>query len=434
MTSLPGSSFPAGPVTYPELQTERLPPSILSGAAIEAPLERLMDYVRKQSYEGWDLFDGLNSRLLKATPLYHSRWFRLGLIQFCKRSPVNFRPLLAVPKGFNPKGGALFLLGYLNLFRHTRREFYSNEAYLLFQRLKRTVIAREHGVAWGYNFDWQARAFYVPVGTPNLVTSVYAGRALLEYYQVFNDGAALEMSLAISEFILREMIKFENQDSLCFTYIPGQDAEVHNANLLGAAYLAETLPYQPAHWVPELKEKILKAARFSVVDIDLDGSWPYGTKPFHRWVDNFHTAFNLECLLRIADLLDTDEFRAETELASKFYFRQLFTADGLPKYYHNRSYPIDVHVIAQTVVLLNLFREQCLAPDADRMATIESALRELIRQFQDPDEGYFYHQQTGKNWNRIPYIRWGQAWMFYALSTCLKNQAKPTSFTDTPAK
>ncbi|HEY9687739.1 MAG TPA: hypothetical protein V6C52_12260 [Coleofasciculaceae cyanobacterium] len=399
---------------------EQLPPSVLSGPTTMAPLERLMGYVRQQAYEGWDLYDGLNSRLFKPMPLYRSSWFRLGLIQLCKRSPVNLRSLLMVPKGFNPKGGALFLMGYLNLFRHTHKEVYSNEAYLLFQRLKRTVIPREHGVAWGYNFDWQARAFYVPLGTPNLVTSVYVGRTLLEYYRVFSDDTALEMALAVSVFILREMIKFESADSLCFTYIPGREAEVHNANLLGAAYLAETLPYQPVHWIPELKTKILKAVRFSVADIALDGSWPYGTMPFHRWVDNFHTAFNLECLLRISDILDTDEFRPVLGLASKYYLRQLFTAEGLPKYYHDRLYPIDVHVIAEAIVLLNLFREHCLIPDADRMVTIERALRDLLSRFQDTTEGYFYHQQTEKSWNRIPYMRWGQAWMFYALSTCLR--------------
>jgi hypothetical protein len=419
MTSLPGSRRHTETGIFPDLPVEQLPPSVLSGPATMPLLERLTAYVQQQAYEGWDLYDGLNSKLFKHMPLYRSRWFRLGLIQLCKRSPVNFRSILLVPKGFNPKGGALFLMGYINLFRHTRREAYSNEAYLLFQRLKRTMIPREHGVAWGYNFDWQARAFYVPQGTPNLVTSVYVGRALLEYYRVFSDDTALEMALAISEFILREMIKFENADSLCFTYIPGQAAEVHNANLLGAAYLAETLPYQPAHRIPELKSKILKSVRFSVVDIDLDGSWPYGTTSFHRWVDNFHTAFNLECLLRIAEILNTDEFQPVLWTASKYYLRQLFTEEGLPKYYRDRLYPIDVHVIAQAIVMLNLFREHCLIPDAERMVTIEGALRELLFRFQDRKEGYFYYQQTQNSWTRIPYMRWGQAWMFYALSTCL---------------
>jgi hypothetical protein len=27
-----------------------------------------------------------------------------------------------------------------------------------------------------------------------------------------------------------------------------------------------------------------------------DGSWSYGTADFHRWIDNFHNGYNLECI------------------------------------------------------------------------------------------------------------------------------------------
>jgi len=30
-------------------------------------------------------------------------------------------------------------------------------------------------------FDWQARAFFVPVGTPNMVTTVFVANAFLDY-------------------------------------------------------------------------------------------------------------------------------------------------------------------------------------------------------------------------------------------------------------
>lgn len=420
MTSLQHDTQPPLALLFPELKQDRLTPSVLNAQTIMEPLSQVMRYAQKNLYEGWDLFDGLNSKIFRDSFLYRHELLRLMVIQFCKRSNINLRKLLMVPKGFNSKGGALFLMGYLNLFRHTQQEEYSNEAYLLFQRLKKTAIPREHGLAWGYNFDWQARAFFVPEGTPNLVTSVYVGRALLDYYRQFHDEKALEMAMGIAGFILGEMIKFENDRHLCFNYIPGKDAEVHNANLLGASYLAETFAYQPAHWAPAIREKILKAVRFSVNDINSDGSWPYGTMPFHRWVDNFHTAFNIECLMRIGEHLRTEEFRPVLELTARYYLRHLFTEEGLPKYYNRRLYPIDVHVIAETIVLLNLLREEGLVIEPGRMTTIEQKHRELIHEFQDK-QGFFYYQQTEKGFNKIPYIRWGQAWMFYALSTCLKN-------------
>jgi len=392
--------------------------SCFTESKVMASLEPLMSYVRERNYEGSDLFDGLNSALFRATPLYKSKLLRLAVIQFCKNSPINFRPLLMVPRGFNPKGGALFLLGNINLLRHTGQELYANEAYILYQRLKHTAISRRIGMAWGYNFDWQARAFYVPQGTPNVVTSVYVGRALLEYYRQFNEPEALEMVLQVSEFILDEMIQHEDDNTLCFNYIPGKDAEVHNASLLAASYLAQTMHFMPESQQSEVRQKVLKATYFSVGDIQADGSWPYGTKPFHRWVDNFHTAFNIESLVIISKMLETDELMPVLRKVLDYYLTHLFTEEGLPKYYNNKLFPIDVHVLAEVMVLFQLLRKSNMAWLPDLMKKIERTMLDLVERFQDP-KGYFYYQRTSRGWNRIPYIRWGQAWMFYALSAGL---------------
>lgn len=392
--------------------------SCFTEANVMPSLERLVNYVRERNYEGIDLFDGLNSLLFRATPLYKNRFFRLALIQFCKRSSINFRPLFMVPGGFNPKAGALFLMGNINLLRHTGQEVYANEAYILFQRLKHVCIKRKGGIGWGYNFDWQARAFFVAQGTPNMVTSVYVGRALLAYHKQFNDTEALDMALKISSFILDEMIHYEDATTLCFNYIPGKDAEVHNASLLAAAYLAQTLPYVPEARQAVLREKILKATRFSVADIDPNGAWPYGTKPFHRWVDNFHTGFNIESLVTISLMLETDEFMPALLKVLEYYLAHLFTPEGVPKYFNNALYPIDIHVLAEAVVLWQILRKSNMAWFPEQMAKIERVMLDLVDRFQDP-KGFFYYQRTAHGWNRIPYMRWGQAWMVYALSSCL---------------
>jgi hypothetical protein len=397
---------------------QAVPASPFSKERVKEPLSALFNYVRPRNYEGIDLFDGLNSRLFKGSYLYKSELFRLALIQFCKRMPVNLRPLLLVPNGFNPKGGALFLMGNLNLLKHTNEDLYANEAYILFQRLKHECISKERSKAWGYNFDWQARAFFVPQGTPNLVTSVYVGRALLAYYNHTNDSEALDLALGVSNFILNEMIQYEDENFLCFNYIPDKDAEVHNANLLGSAYLAQIYPYLTEPQQRIVREKVRKSIRFSTLDIASDGSWPYGTKSFHRWVDNFHTAFNIESLIYIWHHLEMDELVPILKHVTDYFLAHLFTEDGLPKYYNHSLYPIDIHVIAEAIVLFRCLRTYGMVWSADRMVQIEEQLLNLMEQFQDK-QGFFYYQKRANGWSRIPYIRWGQAWMFYALSTCL---------------
>jgi len=380
---------------------------------------KLFEYVKKHNYEGIDLFDGLNSRLFKNTLLYKNRYFRLALIQFCKRCPINFRKILLVPEGFNPKAGALFLLGTLNMFKVTNDGQYKEEAKKLYGRLKEVLIKREKGIGWGYNFDWQARAFYVPQGTPNIVTSVYVGKALIEYYKLFNDDEALQLAKQITEFILNEMIIIENENFLCFRYIPGEKAEVHNANLLAANFLSSMEKYVDSK---ELKNKIKKSVNFSTADITDEGAWAYGTKPFHRWVDNFHTAFNIESLIDIRDNLDLQDLNKIIEKTTAYYLDNLFTEQGLPKYYNNKIYPIDIHAIAETFIVLNIIKTSKITYNETKRALIEQQILKCLKVFQDPD-GYFYFQKNkyfGKYfWNKISYIRWGQAWIFFGLSNII---------------
>ena len=378
--------------------------------------QELFEYVKKNNYEGNDLFDGLNSKLFKNTIFYKSRFFRLALIQFCKLSPINLRKILLVSKGFNPKAGALFLLGNLNMYKATAKEEYKQEAQELYHRLKECVLIREQGIAWGYNFDWQARAFYVPIGTPNAVTSVYVGKALIEYYNTFNDKEALNLAKQIAEFMLNEMVIKEDENSLCFGYIPQENAEVHNANILVASFLSEIQKYSNSE---ELKNKIKKSLNFSIADINQDGSWPYGTKPFHRWVDNFHTAFNIESLIDIQNNICEIDLTDITKKVIEYYLKNLFTEQGVPKYYNNKLYPIDIHVIAETLIVLNKIKDSKILDNYERLDVINDKVLKLVKSFQSK-KGYFYFRKNKYFWNKIPYMRWSQAWMFLALANLIE--------------
>ena len=101
------------------------PPSVLSAEMVSPMLQPLFQYVKNVNYEGNDLFDGLNSKVFRATPFYKSRLCRLAMIQFFKKAPIDLRQPFLVTKGFNPKGGALFLLGLINLFQANGKELYS---------------------------------------------------------------------------------------------------------------------------------------------------------------------------------------------------------------------------------------------------------------------------------------------------------------------
>src|SRR5207302_2466510 len=79
--------------------------------------KQLWKWSRAQGLAGYDPYDGLNSRLFQATPFKNSRTARLAWIQFHKRSPINFRSLVGVPRERNAKAIALFALAALADFR-----------------------------------------------------------------------------------------------------------------------------------------------------------------------------------------------------------------------------------------------------------------------------------------------------------------------------
>ncbi|HRN05199.1 MAG TPA: delta-aminolevulinic acid dehydratase, partial [Muribaculaceae bacterium] len=81
-------------------------------------LTTLRDYCARNDYKGWDPYDGLNSRVFRAIPLIgRSAIIRLCWIQLFKRSPLNLRPLLLVPKQHNAKGVALAVQTHCEMYR-----------------------------------------------------------------------------------------------------------------------------------------------------------------------------------------------------------------------------------------------------------------------------------------------------------------------------
>ena len=381
-------------------------------------LKKLKKYIVENDFIGYDPFDGLSSSLFNLPFLRDNRALKILWIQINKLCPINLRSLFLVPKGFNVKAGALFLMGYINLLPISGVDEIGGNVRNLLSRILSSQVKTDHGLGFGYNFDWEARAFSAPKGTPNAIVSSFVGRALISYARKFEANVENELE-GIKEFFLLDMKGHEDKDNLWFYYIPDKNIVVHNANLMSALFLSQYYNYKGST-DREVKIAVQKAVNFSTGDIGQDFSWPYGTSSFHRWVDNFHTAFNLEALMGIDDVFPEFGLIEVINKVLGYYLENLFTLDGTPKYYNNNIYPVDIHSVAQTKILFTqLFKKRELFDfDRKRAEIIKNKNDKWIEKFQSK-EGYFYYRKTRFFWNRIPYMRWGQAWMFYALSTGL---------------
>ncbi|MDL1976240.1 MAG: hypothetical protein LWX55_16005 [Deltaproteobacteria bacterium] len=367
---------------------------------------KLLAYCRQNNWSGYDPYDALNSRVFAALPFLQNRICRLVFTQVMKRSPVNLRPLFLVPKEQNPKGLALFASALLKL---SNLGLVDGDAALpLLNRLIDLRSPEKPYYCWGYNFDWQTRTYLVPKYEPNIICTTFAGNALLDAYEKYGDNNYLQMVLSAGQFILKGLNITEHSDGICFSYTPLDRGQVHNANLLGAAFLARLYSITNEK---QFFDYGLSGVRFSVSRQDDDGSWPYGEGHEQRWIDNFHTGYNLVALKKFSQYTGNGDFANNIHRGFQFFRQHFFTDDSLAKYYHDRIYPIDIHSIAQSIITMVELNEL----GKSNIDLSVSLFRWAIRHMQSK-EGYFYYQKGKFIENRMSYMRWSQAWMLYALA------------------
>lgn len=380
--------------------------------SIENAYRSLFEYCRERDFLGYDPFDGLGSPLFKLLPFTNLKIARLGFQQVVKRSGKDLRPLLRIKPGENAKAIALFALGEISRFRTTRDGSNQTAALDLLARLENQAIRDGDTLAFGYNFDWQSRAFFAAKGTPTIVPTAFAARAFLEAYETFGDERFLDDLRGICRFIVTRLERpVDTPDELCFSYTPQDRSVIYNASLLAAETLAQVGRLTNN---AEYTDFAHRAARFAVSRQQADGSWKYGDDAKFGWIDNFHTAYVLESLHRI----DPDANRDAIRKGFDYWLGTFFLEDGAPRYFHNETYPLDIHSAAVAIVTLTELSDldERAMPLADRVATW--ALENLR-----DESGFFYYQIRRAGVVKTPFIRWSQAWMAYALARLAEKQS-----------
>ncbi len=376
----------------------------------------LKNRVEQSDYAGWDPYDGLSSKVFNATPLKYSAFARLAWIQLFKRNPINLRRLMMVPKGHNSKALGLFLSGYCNLLKIAKNgddsfgnpNSIENRIHYLSDLLIKNISPGYSGACWGYNFDWQSKAFFLPDNTPTVVATSFVVESLVSAYLTTQKEDYLKIALTSSEFILNDLNRIQKEDDLfMFSYSPLDDRAVYNATLLGSKTLAILYHFNRDE---QLKDAAFKSIKAVCNRQYKSGAFPHSDQVGDKWKDNFHTGFKLESIAFYLKYCDDSTFDENLAKGVEYWIKNFFLDDGTSKYYDNSIYPIDLHCPSQAIS--TLYKTGYIHKHSElAKKIIEWPIEHMFSK-----KGYFYFQKSKYFTNKTDYMRWPNAWMFYGLS------------------
>lgn len=154
--------------------------------------------------------------------------------------------------------------------------------------------------------------------------------------------------------------------------------------------------------------------KYSCTRQNADGSWYYGEESDCRWIDSFHTGYNLDSLKRYLDVTGDSTYERNLRQGLDFFKCNFFEESGRPKYYHDRVYPVDIQCASQAIDTLSY----CSDGDVECLALAATVAQWTISNMQDP-RGHFHYRQLPYLSVKTPMLHWGQATMFKALSLML---------------
>ena len=373
---------------------------------IKKIIDKLSEWCLTKGFAGYDPYDALNSPLAGIIS-FGTRSGRIALTQFGRRSPINYRFFLGINQSVNPKALGLFLEGYTKLYSLEPVAETAKTMRLLFAQLLKLRSPDVSGAAWGYNFPWQNRIQLLPRWTPTIVNSSFIGHALLDYYESCKNEEVLDVALTIPKFILNDLKRKTENNDICFSYTPKDTNFVHNANMLGASLLARMAIH---YGRTELLDAALSALHYSMKYQHEDGSWFYAETKKQKWIDSFHTGFNLEAVQRFLKLGLAPEYAEAYRRGTEFYVNNFFLSDGTPKYYHNRLYLVDIHAPAEAICFF--------ANEGEHYKDLlDRVYHWTMNNMYDTKTGLFYFRKLRYFTIKTPYMRWNEAWAFRALCT-----------------
>jgi len=382
-------------------------------------LNLFTSWLDNNGWMGYDPYDiKANKFIINITRLSNQHKIFVPLREFIFELsytfPVTTRKLLAIKPSINAKAMGLFALAYLDLYKSSKNNAYLEKGHESLQWLIDNKIEENGGIGWGYPFNWQSTK-RIPKHTPNGIVTTVAGDAFWNYYKHTGDKTYLDYCIKIARFL--NSLPVDSYDgNICFSYTPLFINHVHNLNLFVAEYLIRVgQEVNNQEWV----DRGNSAVSYTIKSQLPNGAFDYNGPPEkpQNFIDNYHTGFVLRMLHSTMLLTGREDVKESLTKCYNHYIENFFD-NGIPKLKPHQKYRIDIHSSAESI---NCLSELSVTfPDSIDIAN--KVLNWTLDNLQDK-KGFFYYGILKSRFTRtpfkskIPYIRWGQAWMLKALSS-----------------
>ncbi len=381
----------------PELAAQR--PFLLQS------LERTAHWVEAHDYRGYEPFDGLSSWFRPLT--FGNLFAERILMQSVRQSPVNLRPIMGVRPKDSTKGRGYMAWGYLYIHKATGDAAYLQKAEACLDWLDHHKVPRFEHHSWSNHFDFSSRGGSYTKDDPIIVWTSLIGQTYLEAYEQTGKERWLKIAESAGRWVLA-LPREKTASGDCLSYLAHTQESIHNANMLGAALLARLYKHTRNE---EFRSVAQSAMLYSCSRQESDGSWWYAVEPKYHWVDNFHTGYNLDSLKTYTDCTGDNTWAPGLLRGLAYYKAHFFEPNGRPRYYHDRTFPVDSQCAGQAIDTLALFSD--LDPTCLPLAC--AVARWTIENMQEPD-GHFHYRHYPWGRAKTPMLHWAQGTIFKGLA------------------
>jgi len=338
----------------------------------------------------------------------------VGPFQILESFLPSSRKLFAKRKRF-AIGDAHFALGFMNLYKYFDEEAYLEKASNILDEIISSASQTANGIGWGYPYVWVTEMATYPEGTPFITVTPYCFYALNAMHQLTKEEKYLSVAKEAVRFAAYDLNETRiSKSEVACSYSPIDHGSVINANTYRAAMLMKGYEI---FGVEEYREMANRNISFVLNNQNEDGSWFYS--PNSRFIDNFHTCFVLKNLYKAYLSCRDETILCAIKKGYAYYRKYLFRSDNTPIHFARLRYPkfrkIEMYDYAEGISLGVLLRDEI--PGA--LAFAETLANDLIQNCQLSDGHFVTRITTFGTKNKIPYLRWPQAQLFFSLSNLL---------------